>query len=308
MQSSPINAAVLQHSVVAVPPLCRHADLTLNRAENIKLIRHIETGGVTTLLYGGNANFYNIGVSEFETLLAFLAEAAGPGTTIIPSVGPDYGKMMDQARALRASPFATAMVLPAVFAATPTGVETGVRKFVEAAGKLAVLYIKDLNYITPEGAARLVKDKLISVIKYAIVRPPGATADDAYLTKLVSLVDPKMIMSGIGEQPAIVHLRDTGGFKLGGFTSGCVCVAPGLSAKMHAAIKRSDWAEAERVRAVFKPLEDLRNAHSPIRVLHEAVRLAGIADTGPMLPLLSNLDAEHHATVAAAAKALLAAK
>ncbi len=308
MNTTAVTPALLTKSVVAVPPLCRHADLTLNRAENTKLIRHIEAGGVTTLLYGGNANLYNMGVSEFESLLAFLAEAAGPGTTIIPSVGPDYGKMMDQARALRASPFATAMVLPAVFAATPAGVETGVRKFVEAAGKPAVLYIKDLNYITPEGAARLVKDKLIGVIKYAIVRPPvppDATANDPYLSKLVSLVDPKMVMSGIGEQPAIVHLRD---FKLGGFTSGCVCVNPGLSATMHAAMKRSDWTEAERIRGVFKPLEDLRNAHSPIRVLHEAVRLAGIADTGPILPLLSNLDTEHHAALAAAAKSLLAAK
>jgi 4-hydroxy-tetrahydrodipicolinate synthase len=38
------------------------------------------------------------------------------------------------------------------------------------------------------------------------------------------------------------------------------------------------------------PLEDPRDAHSPLRALHDAVRLAGIADTGPMLPFLSNID------------------
>ena len=40
----------------------------------------------------------------------------------------------------------------------------------------------------------------------------------------------------------------------------------------------------------FVPLENLRDTHSPIRVLHEAVRFAGIAETGPMMPLLSNIN------------------
>ncbi len=309
MNTAPITAATLATSVVAVPPLARNADLTLNRAENLKLIRHIEAGGVSTFLYGGNANFYNIAVSEFEELLAFLEESVAPTSVVIPSVGPMYGTMMDQARILAKTKYPTAMVLPAIFGATSAGVETGVRKFVEVSGKPAVLYIKDLNYITPEGAARLVNDGLISVIKYAIVRASEAeTAADPYLTRLITLVDRSLIMSGIGEQPAIIHLRDPGNFKLGGFTSGCVCVAPKLSMDCMRAIHAKDWTEAERIRALFKPLEDLRNAHSPIRVLHEAVRLAGIADTGPILPLLSNLDVEHHANVAAAAKALLEAK
>jgi 4-hydroxy-tetrahydrodipicolinate synthase len=38
------------------------------------------------------------------------------------------------------------------------------------------------------------------------------------------------------------------------------------------------------------PLEDPRDAHSPLRAPHDAVRLAGIADTGPMLPFPSNIE------------------
>ncbi|HRQ90640.1 MAG TPA: dihydrodipicolinate synthase family protein, partial [Bacteroidia bacterium] len=57
-----------------------------------------------------------------------------------------------------------------------------------------------------------------------------------------------------------------------------------------------------------KPLEDLRNVINPVRVLHEAVRLAGIADTGPALPLLSGVTPEQEVLVEAAAKALLAAE
>ncbi|HVR65236.1 MAG TPA: dihydrodipicolinate synthase family protein, partial [Verrucomicrobiae bacterium] len=36
---------------------------------------------------------------------------------------------------------------------------------------------------------------------------------------------------------------------------------------------------------------DLRDKHSPLRVLHAAVAAAGIADTGPLLPFLTNIEA-----------------
>jgi dihydrodipicolinate synthase/N-acetylneuraminate lyase len=72
------------------------------------------------------------------------------------------------------------------------------------------------------------------------------------------------------------------------------------------ALKKKDEATAEKIRAAYIPLEDLRDTLSPIRVLHEAVTLAGIADMGPMLPMLSNLDPEHHGKVRDAAATLLA--
>ena len=62
---------------------------------------------------------------------------------------------------------------------------------------------------------------------------------------------------------------------------------------------------AETIRCIFRPLEDLRNEINPIRVLHEAVSLAGIAETGPALPLLSQLDEADASRVGEAAKKLL---
>lgn len=290
----------LTRSVLAVPPLARSKDLALNESENTKLIRHIEAGGIRTLLYGGNANFYHIAPSEFEQVIGYLAQAAGPDTLVIPSVGPAYGLSMDQAKILRRHKFPTVMVLPHQGITTAEGVEEGIKRFVQAAGIPALLYIKHEGYIEPENVKRLADAGIISGIKYAIVRPDPAK--DEYLRKLVQLVDPKIIVSGIGEQPAIVHLRD---FHLAGFTSGCICVAPRLSGEMLAAIRAKDWAKAESIRQIFKPLEDLRNAINPIRVLHEAVRLAGIAETGPLIPLLSNLAESDHPSVQAAAKVLL---
>ena len=91
MKTSPVTPADLAASVIAVPPLARHRDLTLNNAANLEMIRYLEEGGVTTLLYGGNANLYNTSVGEYPELLDMLEEAAADETWVIPSVGPDYG-------------------------------------------------------------------------------------------------------------------------------------------------------------------------------------------------------------------------
>jgi len=288
--------------VIAVPPLARDASGKVCPEQNRRLIRHIESGGVRTLLYGGNAVFYHLRPSEYAGVLKMLAETAGPGTEIVPSAGPSYGVSMDQAAVLRDFPFRTVMVLPHQGLNTVEGVATGLRHFAEAYGKPVVVYIKADGYLTPALAASLVKDGLVSWIKYAIVRPDET--NDPFLSELTELVDPAMIVSGMGEQPAIHHLRDR---KLAGFTSGCVCVNPALSAMMLKACQAGQWEEADRIRRVFEPLENLRNAINPVRVLHEAVTLAGIGDMGAIMPLLSGLDAAQRANVEKAARELLAA-
>ena len=300
MQTTPVTPDQLNSSVIAVPPLARDSDLKINSVENAQIIRHIESGGVSTLLYGGNANFYHIALSEYAAALGTLVSESAEDTLIVPSVGPAYGTMMDQAAVLDDFDFPTVMVLPMQGLTTDAGVAAGFRKFVEAHGKPAVLYIKFEGYLESETVAQLVDEGLVSWIKYAIVRKDPA--NDNYLSRLVDLVDPRLIVSGIGEQPAITHLTQ---FKINGFTSGCVCVRPDLSQKMLQGLNSGDLETAEAIRGIFRPLEDLRNEINPIRVLHEAVSLAGIAETGPALPLLSQLDEADASRVGEAAKKLL---
>src|SRR5207253_11299041 len=104
-----LRPETLVESVLAVPPLARNGDLSLNDAENTRLIRHIERGGIRTLLYGGNANFYHIALSEYDQILAYLAQAAGAETLVIPSAGPAYGTMIEQAKMLRRHRFPVVM-------------------------------------------------------------------------------------------------------------------------------------------------------------------------------------------------------
>ena len=301
MNTNAITPGMLASSVIAVPPLARDAELKICAKENEKIVRHLEDGGIRTLLYGGNAVFYHIALAEYADTLAMLRDNAGAETTVIPSIGPAFGMSMDQAAVLRDFDFPTLMVLPARDIATPEGVATGIRKFAEAYGQPIVLYIKFEGYLEPEHARALMDDGVVNWIKYAIVRDDPA--QDDYLRQLVDCVDPQRIVSGIGEQPAIVHLRD---FGMQGFTSGCVCVAPNLSMKMLAALKAGDYETAETIRQTFEPLENLRNAINPIRVLHTAVVEAGIADTGPILPLLNDVSKNERANIADAAKTLLA--
>jgi dihydrodipicolinate synthase/N-acetylneuraminate lyase len=65
-----------------------------------------------------------------------------------------------------------------------------------------------------------------------------------------------------------------------------------------------EWARAHTLWAAFKPLEDLRDAWGPARVLHHATELAGIARTGPIPPFVSPLDGQKLETLATVARAL----
>lgn len=301
MKTTPVTPADLSASVLAVPPLARRADLSLNPEANRALIRHLEAGGVRTLMYGGNANFYHLALSEYAATLDFIAEAAGTDSWVIPSAGADYGKLMDQARILRERSFPTAMALPFGKPSDDGGVATALRRFADALGKPVIAYVKGMGYIEPRTLGALAKDGVICAIKYAIVRDDPSR--DPYLAELVQQVSTQMIISGIGERPVIAHWRE---FGLRAFTSGSVCVAPRGSMRILELLKAGRYDEAAMIRARYIPLEDQRDARGPIRVLHDAITLAGIADMGPLLPMIANLEAAERPPVQVAARELLA--
>ena len=239
-------------------------------------------------------------LSEYAGLLELLSTTVAETSLVIPSVGPGYGTMMDQAGILRDYDFPTAMILPTRDVVTSAGVAAALRSFVEQFEKPAVLYIKHDGFVDVDTVRHLMDDGLISWIKYAIVRDdPG---QDDYLRSLIDAVGGSRVVSGIGEQPAIVHLRD---FGLAGFTSGCVCVAPKLSMSMLAAVQGGDFVTADQIRSLFEPLEVLRNEINPIRVLHTAVAQSDIAETGPLMPLLSEVCAADRSRIRQAACQLL---
>lgn len=292
--------------VFSVPPLPRKRDarrsLDLDAAECVA--RHIEAGGITRFLYGGNAFLYHVTLAEYDALLDWLS---GFPTTrwAIPSLGPSFGRAMDQAPLLRRRRFRTAMMLPCGDPRDASGIEAGVREIAEAAGMPLILYLKSEDGFGADREAgldavgRLMRDGVAIAIKYAVVRDDPR--QDAYLDGLLRRVDRARVVSGIGERPAVVHMRD---FGLPGFTTGSGCIAPALCTGIFEACRAADWNTAEALREHFMPLEDIRDALGPARVLHHATELAGIAPTGPIPPFVSALGKSELEELAPVARAL----
>jgi dihydrodipicolinate synthase/N-acetylneuraminate lyase len=301
MNTSPLSIEEFATTVLAVPPLARRTDLSLDVAQNQRLIRHIEAGGHRILLYGGNANLYHCGLQDYAQMLGMLASSTLDSTRVIPAIGPDFGKMMDQARLLRGSGYRTAMVLPMQGFTSPEGVADGISRFVDAAAMPVTMYLKSEQTIDIERIGKLVDSGRILAIKYAVVRDDPAR--DPYLEALVQRIGAARIVSGMGERPAPVHLAR---FGLASFTTGCGCIAPHACMLLLQALQRGDLSGAEQLHARFMPLENLRESISLIRVLHDAVTLSGVADMGPQLPLLSASPAERMGEIRDLSVALLA--
>jgi 4-hydroxy-tetrahydrodipicolinate synthase len=305
MKTSPVTIDDLR-GVFVVPPLARRSDAarSITLDQNDQLVRHMLAGGLTRLLYGGNAFLYHVTRDEFETLIGWLA-AMPDQTWAIPSIGPAFGHAVDQARAVAAHRFPTMMLLPGSDPRDAAGLERGINEIADAAGVPLIVYLKDEENFGKnreaglDAVARLVNAGTVVAIKYAVVRPDPQ--DDAYLDGLLARVDRRRVISGMGERPAVAHLRYR---SLPGFTTGSGSVAPSLSQAIFEAASGGHWPLAEDLRAGFLPLEDIRDAWGPARVLHAAVEEAGLAATGPIPPFVTELDTGQRADVRAAARAL----
>lgn len=290
-----------------MPPLARKNDArrSIDFDQNNRIVRHIADGGLTRFIYGGNAFLYHVTLAEYESLLDWLNGFAD-GLWAIPSLGPSYGRAMDQASILRRYKFPCAMALPCGDPRDAKGLETGLREIAESANTPLILYLKEENNFGADKeagldvVARLVDEGVCVAIKYAVVR--NNPAEDAYLESLLKRVDRALVISGIGERPAVAHMRD---WTLPGFTTGSGCVAPRLSGRIFEACVKEDYETAEKLRAEFLPLEDLRDAWSPAKVLHFATQLAGVAETGPVQPFLSSLSEERLKELAPIARELV---
>src|SRR5215212_604506 len=145
MRTDTIHPRDLQ-GVFPVPPLARKPDATraIDFGENDRILRHMTDGGMTRFLYGGNAFLYHISLAEYEQVLDWLA-GAGDELWMIPSAGPSFGRLMDQAAILRRYKFPCVMALPSGDPRDAAGLEHGLREFAEKCGTPLVLYLKDEN-------------------------------------------------------------------------------------------------------------------------------------------------------------------
>ena len=148
----------------------------------------------------------------------------------------------------------------------------------------------------------MVADGTCVWIKYAVVRKDPK--EDAYLEALLARVDKSSVVSGIGERPAIVHMRD---WSLARVHDRIGLYRSRGQSRVFGNCVRRDYDRAESFRQRFLPLEDLRDAWGPARVLHAATELLRIATTGPIPPFVSPLNEEQLSELEPVAQDLVSA-
>lgn len=290
MKTTAVMPADLAASVFAVPPLAWGADCVLEREQNRRILKHIEAGGISSILYGGNANIYNIETDQYAALLDMAEAEAAPRTWVIPSVGPDFGRLMAHAELLRHRAFPAAMLLPLAFASMPDGAMKAISRYLDRVGKPLILYIKDEHWLRIDQLVSLVRDGAVCGIKYAVPRDNPAV--DPFLSELIQQIGTERLVCGLAEGAAQVHMRD---FGLCSFTSGGVCMAPRLAMRLLRSLQANDQQAATSWREIFMPLERFRVRTQVFVALHEALEMSGIATMGAPLPMLAALPASERA-------------
>jgi hypothetical protein len=179
--------------VIAVPPLARKPDTrAFDWSQNDRLLAHMVQGGIRRFLYGGNAFLYHLSLAEYTELLDWLA-AQNDRLLMIPSAGPSFGRLQDQAPLLRARKFPAVMHLPCGDPRDAAGLESGLGEFADASATPLILYLKDETNFGPDRdrgldcVAHMVDSGICVGIKYAVVRTDPSV--DPYLEKLLQRVD-----------------------------------------------------------------------------------------------------------------------
>ena len=298
-----LEPAAYRQSVVAVPPIALSREGRIAGEANRRIMRHIADGGIKTVLYGGNANLYHFGAEGYREAIASLFADCPPELTLLFGIGPDFGKAMDQSADILKAEVRNVLLLPMAFPSDPSGVAKGIRLLSARLGFPLVVYIKRDRYLDPRALESLVSDGCVSFVKYAVERE--GPENDAYLDELVAAVGENRIASGMGETPIENHI---GVRQLSTFTSGAVCIAPAASNELLHLLRSENGKGIDELIKPFLKFERVRAKLGGTAVLHDALTLSGIADCGPLTPLVSNLDRAGLEAIRPAVAGLLAAE
>ena len=234
MSSEPVTPEDLR-GVFAVPPLPRRTDArrTLDLDEAERVAAHVARGGITRFLYGGNAFLYHVTLAEYEALLDWLA-GFPKRRWAIPSVGPSFGRAIDQARLLRRHSLPVRDGAAVQRSARCGGPGSRPSRDRGRGGSAPHPLSQDRGRLVrkrQDGRPRCHRrgsssDGVCVAIKYAVVRPDpvGRPVPDG----AARARGPREgRVSGMGERPAVVHLQ---AFELAGLHDRLRLPRPSLSA------------------------------------------------------------------------------
>jgi 4-hydroxy-tetrahydrodipicolinate synthase len=282
MRTTSVTPSRLSSSIIALPAIARRVDGRIDLEESRKIVDWLVSAGVTAFMYGGIGGLFNARLSEYGQILDLLEAVAPKDAWMVPSIGGDYGKATDQVALLRERDFPTAILLP-FSPVQPSGVATGIRKLADAYGKPLMVFFKSPDYLRPADIAALLKDGALCGVEYGIA--PDANGRSPHLETLLGLLgSADQLIDGAGEVAIVRNSK----FGIKGYTSGSGLLAPHLSMALLHAVQRGDRSAIETLSRPFEAFEAVRATYSAIPVVHAALSLAGIAETGPMEPFFES--------------------
>jgi dihydrodipicolinate synthase/N-acetylneuraminate lyase len=296
-----LGVADLADSVIAEPPMAWSADRTLNLKVNLALAEHMRAGGVRTVLYGGNANLSAFTLGQFEQAVELMGIVA-QNSRVIAAIGPELGRMLDQAGAVERSGLRNVLLLPVHHPADTHGTGDGVR---EIASRLGFGVIVDLcreNYLRPVTLAKLRDEGAVRLVRYSVRR--DNPEDDSYLDRVIEVMGREQVFSGLGEAAALDHV---GKRAMLTYASGAATIAPAAAMRLHASLRRGDLATARQLIRPFVEFARLGDMLGPIQVVHDGADMLGLGAMGPPLPMLSRVKTKFRDDLEAAVTALLKA-
>ncbi|MCZ6677830.1 MAG: dihydrodipicolinate synthase family protein [Candidatus Poribacteria bacterium] len=268
--------------VVAITPRRENREVDLEGMR--QNVRYLIAHGVDFIMpMCGTGLVYDASLEEYEAVVGAFIDAAGDEAYIVPGLGPGFGRAIEMGHISRSLGVAGVMIMPVVGPASAKGVYNGLKAITEKVQLPTVLYQRRLDIMPVDDVVRLCELDAVVALKYAV---EDLDAFDAIVEKAG---DGAAMVCGMAEDPCIAYMEH-GAI---GFSSGMANFVPRMSLALRRNFAAGDKAEAERLRALMLPFEDLRGengARYSSSALHAAMDYAGLAG-GPVIPFAQDVAA-----------------
>ena len=268
--------------VVAITP--RLGDGSLDLAGIGRNVDHLIEAGATFIMpQCGTGLVYDSSLEEYEAAVGAFVDRAGDRALIVPGIGPGYGRSLEMGRIARSLGVAGTMIMPIVGPASANGVRVGLKAIAEKVQLPTILYQRRLDIMPVEDVVALCGLDEVVGLKYAVDDLPAFEQIVAGAGRAAAMV------CGMAEDPSIAYL-EAGAV---GFSSGMANFVPRMSLELLGRFKAGDKDEAQRLRQLMVPFEDLRGergARYSGSALHAGMECAGLAG-GPVIPFAEDVAA-----------------
>jgi 4-hydroxy-tetrahydrodipicolinate synthase len=242
-----------------------------------------EAGIRVFLPAAGTGEFHSLTADEILTCVAATRSAVGSEATVVAPIGLGLPFALQVGRRAVEAGADALLVMPPIHSYLH---DSGLRDyFTTLADKLPLLL-------------ELAKGGQLAGIKYAV-------NDVDAVSRFAAALDPRAgLYCGTAERFAPYFML-AGAH---GYTSGAGNLCPRLTLAMHRALVRGDQAEAQRILAIIRPIEDYRARTADsynISMLKFALQVAG-HDFGPVRAPLRRITAEEEREIQAIVEPILA--